>query len=592
MVLSLFPLPPSASGQVFRSIPLTGLLTDGDDTLIGGALTDGSVSGGLGDDLFKVDYSNFAGSIEVDARLGYLSVRGPGGGYLGTVSFWDFERFVLIGSSGNDTITGAWSGASTLRGGAGDDLLFLSGGRNLIAGGEGDDTIYGATLDDTIFGGAGRDLLVVDLSGAAAGVDLGPGFNTTNWHGVEQFGGILTPFDDTLRGGALMVDANGGAGVDLARLDYRASADPISFVSVGSSFSYVSFPDPDGGTRSVFLREFERFDLFATEHADFVIGGSGHDLIAGLGGADTLNGGGGHDTLRGGAGHDYITGNLDAGSAISGGAGDDTINVWRLDDTVAGGAGYDRLQLDLWDLGSRAVIDLVSGMPNWTGVEAVYGQLSQRNDVFRTTILTGDLDGGAGTDLLAFDYGRSGADRIEFIWGGLTITAGGNSRFVSASAFERYDMRGSRGNDDLTGDILADTLDGDRGNDRLEGWYGHDLLFGGAGNDTLFGGNGNDTLFGGAGRDTLVGDEGNDVLTGGAGRDTFYFRGPFIGNDRITDFEAGIDRIVIDPEYKAVSLTRNGADVLIGFPGKQVRVQNATIAEVASAIEYDYLMLV
>jgi len=87
-----------------------------------------------------------------------------------------------------------------------------------------------------------------------------------------------------------------------------------------------------------------------------------------------------------------------------------------------------------------------------------------------------------------------------------------------------------------------DQLSGNSGNDRLFAHSGDDNLRGGNGNDRLDGGAGNDVLYGGTGNDTLDGGTGNDVLTGDAGRDIFAFsRGD--GFDRITDFEAGVDRI-------------------------------------------------
>ena len=56
------------------------------------------------------------------------------------------------------------------------------------------------------------------------------------------------------------------------------------------------------------------------------------------------------------------------------------------------------------------------------------------------------------------------------------------------------------------------------------------------GSDTLNGGKGNDILFGGAG---------NDTLTGGEGADQFVFlANSNSGNDVITDFEAGVDKVV------------------------------------------------
>jgi len=178
--------------------------------------------------------------------------------------------------------------------------------------------------------------------------------------------------------------------VDLVRLNYSALQGAIEFQAATPLYAYVRFPEPIGETASIFLRNFEQFQIIGTQQGDFLQGSSGNDTFIGLGGNDTLNGGGGRDTLRGGDGDDYITGNVDQGSVLSGGAGNDTLNVWRLDDTVAGGTGFDRLQFDFWDRPTRAVVDLVNGVPGWSGIEAVSGTLSHLNDSFRTTTLTGN----------------------------------------------------------------------------------------------------------------------------------------------------------------------------------------------------------
>ena len=103
------------------------------------------------------------------------------------------------------------------------------------------------------------------------------------------------------------------------------------------------------------------------------------------------------------------------------------------------------------------------------------------------------------------------------------------------------------------------------GNDTLNGGNGHDALWGGLGNDRLNGGNdddllsgglGNDVLIGGAGRDQLSGDMGNDILTGGAGADEFLISW-LGGSDTITDFEAGIDQLVL---AQGLSVTRTHLD--------------------------------
>lgn len=82
----------------------------------------------------------------------------------------------------------------------------------------------------------------------------------------------------------------------------------------------------------------------------------------------------------------------------------------------------------------------------------------------------------------------------------------------------------------------------------------------------LLEGNANaNTLVGTAGPDILDGKAGNDTLTGGAGADTFIFR-PGDGQDRITDFTPGTDRLFfkgVDPaSLKAAVATIDGVSGL------------------------------
>ena len=76
----------------------------------------------------------------------------------------------------------------------------------------------------------------------------------------------------------------------------------------------------------------------------------------------------------------------------------------------------------------------------------------------------------------------------------------------------------------LTGDANDNTLTGDTGD------------------DTIKGRGGDDTLDGGAGVDWIEGGAGDDTLTGGSQADMFVFA-PGHGNDTITDFAQGEDRI-------------------------------------------------
>lgn len=85
----------------------------------------------------------------------------------------------------------------------------------------------------------------------------------------------------------------------------------------------------------------------------------------------------------------------------------------------------------------------------------------------------------------------------------------------------------------LTGTGSQDTLVGLLGSDDIKGRAGNDLIMGAGGDDILNGGNGADTIDPGAGTDVMTGGNGEDVFVIGRGRSW----------NRITDFEAGIDRL-------------------------------------------------
>lgn len=78
--------------------------------------------------------------------------------------------------------------------------------------------------------------------------------------------------------------------------------------------------------------------------------------------------------------------------------------------------------------------------------------------------------------------------------------------------------------ENATGSDFDDTLTGNAAANRLEGNDGQDVLMGGTNNDTLVGGAGDDTL------------------TGGGDYDVFLYDATW-GDDVITDFENGVDRI-------------------------------------------------
>lgn len=79
-----------------------------------------------------------------------------------------------------------------------------------------------------------------------------------------------------------------------------------------------------------------------------------------------------------------------------------------------------------------------------------------------------------------------------------------------------------------------------KGDDKLKGSSGDDVLTGGKGRDKLLGKDGDDLLKGQKGKDVLTGGEGDDRLDGGRGKDTYFFKAaPGSGIDTIVDFQKG-----------------------------------------------------
>lgn len=169
-----------------------------------------------------------------------------------------------------------------------------------------------------------------------------------------------------------------------------------------------------------------------------------------------------------------------------------------------------------------------------------------------------NIDGLAGNDVIV---GWNGDDRIEGWAGddwllgnqGNDILHGGDDRDYVLGGEGEDLLFGGNGNDQLLGDLGKDILIGGGEHDDLWGGSDEDYLLGGDGDDTLWGNQGNDTLNGGGGNDLVRGNQGDDLLDGGAGNDTLIgSAGADIfeltsdwGTERIADFQAGIDHIML-----------------------------------------------
>jgi Ca2+-binding RTX toxin-like protein len=198
-------------------------------------------------------------------------------------------------------------------------------------------------------------------------------------------------------------------------------------------------------------------------------------------------------------------------NTLVGGAGDDVLRGERDWDTLTGGAGADTFVFSTSD-GTDRITDFQAG-------------------VDKLHLL--------GADTTAYTWRAStlnGESGVMVTFGGANIFLAGRTSLAASDVIRGAAMhQGSNGGNDNM----------DRSASSVSQW-----MLGRAGNDTLRGGSANDWLDGGTG---------SDMLRGGAGRDSFVF-GIGDGSDRIEDFTAGVDRLILEGA-SATTLTKTLATV-------------------------------
>jgi predicted extracellular nuclease len=335
--------------------------------------------------------------------------------------------------------------------------------------------------------------------------------------------------------------------------------------------------------------------LVGTAAAETIEGFAGNDRIAGLAGNDVIDGGAGADTASfGGNRADYrIT--LDGGDVVvedlRTGANDGIDRVRGVETLAFADASFtnlangapeaqddrttvaeDATSANLYDLvlandrdedlfddslsiqsvdstGTRGTVifDAATRDLRYVADDDSFDALTPGQttiDRFTYTV----SDGQGGTDTATVEVTVTGitvqGETINGSASGDNLTGTGGNDIIFG-LIGNDTLSGGAGNDRLWSGIGNDTANGGAGNDSISGGAGDDRLFGNAGDDRVSGGIGNDIVFGDAGNDRLSGDIGNDTMTGGLGADTFSFS--FVsGSDTITDFNVGMDRLLLD----------------------------------------------
>jgi Ca2+-binding RTX toxin-like protein len=459
------------------------------------------------------------------------------------------------GGTGNDQLTGS-TAADYLDGGAGNDAITANAGNNNAAGGAGNDTISATTGTDTLDGGAGNDQIDGgagndQLAGGDGNDSITIGTGTDNASGGEGNDTIVAGANlgnDTIAGGngndVMTVNALGTGGDALF-----ANTTSVETLTLATGSSTIGSAAQAAGVTTVNLDT----------------AGANNDVLAATGFSTglTVNIGTGNDNIGLGSGGDTLvagTGELTTNDTVAFNAGNDTVSA----------SGSNTLDLD-----------------DITGLESVVVTGTTGNDtaavefdtITATTVQTITVDASAlngASDTLALTQGGGG---------------GGT----------RFDVTGAAGNDTLTTNANADTIDGGAGNDSITSGNGANQVVGGAGNDNIVLGTGNDDAQGGTGNDSITSGTGNDTINGGAGSDTITMGANFTFDDQI-DGGADTDTLSVttlttDGDIKflqtsnieAVTLTAAGSNT-IGARAQSSGVTTVTMsgagAETLTATAY------
>jgi Ca2+-binding RTX toxin-like protein len=451
-----------------------------------------------------------------------------------------FSDTRLFGENGNDTVA---AGIET------DGTAIV-----LLDGGEGDDRLSGEIATTTTT--TGRQVL------AQAGMAGGNG--NDNLDSVVS----VADGDDLVKAVTLRNRANGGGGND--RIDVTANVTTTS----ARVLLTENLVNGGGGDDQIFARA-DNIDAVASESLarNVVSGGAGNDEVAASAASDFYgNSGNVENVIDGGAGDDVVRANVAgvsnstefARNLLTGGEGNDSLTSTILVNTNSGGP--------------VATADLSGGAGN----DQLVSENRTGSDIDESSTFIGRLDGGIGTDHLAYSVlsgnlvttvdarllGGAGNDRIEVVidapnndegYGGtFEISADGGSGADTISvvlrasdggtgSFYSVDLNGGFGRDVIDLDLGADAtgqhaVSGGGGNDRIRASGGVDfvLLDGGAGNDTIEGGGAVYELNGGDGDDVLIA-RGSALAFGAAGADVFVFTLAGPDTTVFTDFDGTED---------------------------------------------------
>jgi serralysin len=397
-------------------------------------------------------------------------------------------------------------------------LTLKQGELSDIGGFEGNFSIAIGTVIENARGGKSHDKIT---GNQAKNTLIGMGGNDT----LDGAGG-----NDVLTGGGGADRLIGGSGSDTA--SYRNSG---SGVTVNLQTKTGSKGQAKGDTYASIEQ------VWGSKHADNVTGDKAKNILKGFEGADTLKGGAGNDVLTGGKGADNLNGGSGSADLASykAAASGVTVNLGTKKGTQGEAKG-----------------DTLQSIENLRG--------SDFNDKLIGNSAKNELSGQGGKDHL---NGKGGKDTLLGDGGSDTLIGGpGGDELVGGSGVDQASYAGSN----VGVAVNLTSKKGTFGHAQGDTLKGVENVLGSKHNDKLVGNGAKNKLAGGAGNDTINGAGNDDVLTGGSGQDVFVFK-ENDGNDRVTDFQNGIDKLrFTDMQLSDLTVTGVSNGTKIDYDGGSV----------------------
>jgi len=310
----------------------------------------------------------------------------------------------IQGGGGRDVVQGPDS-ATSIYGGAGDDLLsagsgggFLDGGvgSDVLVGGAGADTLRGGTGKDRVSGGGGDDVIAVAGRDYDPQMELSPGetFDGGNGRDLLAVGGSIFVRD----GIRASVDLSNVVLLNIENIVSIFSVTQLSIAQLASISTIQANALKIEDEGEIVLKDFS-LDVYSLTLSDYgnsvtlpvhnslynllIYGGLGNDVVAGGDNGNTIYGGGGNDRLVGGVEWDHLYG--DSGNdVLIGGEGWDDIVGGSGNDLLTGGWGGDSFRFGKSE-GVDTISDFTSGLDNLYFENLLHGEFAYRGSAAFTS---------------------------------------------------------------------------------------------------------------------------------------------------------------------------------------------------------------